>query len=47
MSNIDLDDLQIFQQGDPENMLARIKELPVQCRQAWQVAMDFSLQQLA
>ena len=43
MSNIDLDDLQIYRQGDPENMLARVKELPVQCRQAWQAAMDFSL----
>ena len=24
-------------------MLARIKELPMQCQQAWQAAMDFNL----
>jgi len=41
--NINLDDTGIYQQNDPENMLERIKELPVQCRQAWQTAMDFDL----
>jgi glucose/mannose-6-phosphate isomerase len=43
MGNINLDDLQIYSRNDPENMLARIRELPVQCQQAWQVAMDFNL----
>ena len=43
MSNTNLDDLQIYPQSDPDNMLARIKELPLQCRQAWQAAMEFSL----
>ncbi|HEY41677.1 MAG TPA: bifunctional phosphoglucose/phosphomannose isomerase [Dehalococcoidia bacterium] len=28
---------------DPEDMLARIHELPWQCQQAWQAAMDFDL----
>jgi glucose/mannose-6-phosphate isomerase len=28
---------------DPEGMLARIKELPMQCRQAWQAALSFKL----
>jgi glucose/mannose-6-phosphate isomerase len=43
MKNINLDDLQIYQQNDPDDMLARIKELPMQCRQAWQAAMSFEL----
>jgi len=41
--NINLDDPQIFKQYDPEGMLARIKELPWQCQQAWQEAMSFNL----
>jgi len=43
MNNINLDEAGIYQQNDPENMLARIKELPMQCRQAWQTIMDFKL----
>ena len=43
MKNINLDDPAIFKQYDPEDMLARIKEMPWQCRQAWQDAMSFNL----
>jgi glucose/mannose-6-phosphate isomerase len=43
MNNINLDDTGIYQQNDPDNMLSRIKELPMQCRQAWQTVMDFTL----
>jgi len=43
MSNINLDDPKVFQQADPEGMLARIHEIPWQCQQAWQTTMDFSL----
>ncbi len=38
-----LDDPRLFQKYDPEGMLARIHELPAQCQQAWQTAMDFDL----
>ena len=43
MKTINLDDPGIYQQYDPEGMLARIKELPWQCQQAWQAAMSFKL----
>jgi len=43
MDNINLDDVKIYKENDPEGMLERIKELPMQCRQAWQAAMDFKL----
>ena len=43
MSDINLDDPGVYEQNDPEGMLARIKELPWQCQQAWQAAMDFEL----
>ncbi len=43
MININLDDPEVYQQYDPEDMLARIKEMPWQCRQAWQTAMHFDL----
>jgi len=43
INNINLDDPQVFKQYDPEDMLARIHELPGQCRQAWQAATSFSL----
>lgn len=43
MVNINLDDLTIFQKMDPDGMLARLKELPMQCRQAWQAVMSFEL----
>ncbi|OGN99645.1 MAG: bifunctional phosphoglucose/phosphomannose isomerase [Chloroflexi bacterium RBG_13_52_12] len=40
---INLDDAKIYQKNDPDGMLARIKELPLQCKQAWQAAMSFPL----
>ena len=43
MESINLDDVQIFRQNDPDGMLERIKELPHQCRQAWQAVTDFVL----
>ena len=43
MNKINIDDLNLYQQNDPAGMLARIKELPMQCRQAWQAAMSFKL----
>jgi glucose/mannose-6-phosphate isomerase len=43
MKDINLDDSKIYQRQDPDGMLARIKELPMQCRQSWQAAMDFKL----
>lgn len=43
MNNINLDDPEVFKQYDPEGMLARIKEMPWQCQQAWQAAMSFNL----
>lgn len=43
MNDINLDDPNVYQKVDPDNMLTRIKELPVQCRQAWQTVMDFDL----
>lgn len=38
-----LDDVKIYPKLDPDGMLARIKELPMQCRQAWQAAMSLKL----
>jgi len=43
MNEVNLDDVKIYKENDPEGMLERIKELPMQCRQAWQAAMDFKL----
>jgi glucose/mannose-6-phosphate isomerase len=40
---INLDDPKTFTKYDPENMLARLKEMPRQCQQAWQAAMSFAL----
>ena len=40
---IDLDDPQVYRKFDPSNMLERIGELPLQCRQAWGSALDFPL----
>jgi glucose/mannose-6-phosphate isomerase len=45
MPNINLDDLKIYQQLDPDAMLARIKEFPMQCKQAWDMVMSFTLPQ--
>jgi glucose/mannose-6-phosphate isomerase len=43
MSKSNLDDPRVYIKYDPDGMLARLKELPMQCRQAWQQAMDFTL----
>jgi glucose/mannose-6-phosphate isomerase len=43
MGNINLDDIKIYGKNDPEGMLARIKELSEQCRQAWQAVTDIPL----
>jgi len=43
MGNINLDDPKVYNQYDPEGMLARINEMPWQCQQAWQAAMSFNL----
>ncbi len=43
MAATNLDDPKTYQKLDPERMLARIKELPMQCRQAWQAAMSLKL----
>ncbi len=40
---IDLDDPKVYRKFDPSNMLGRIAELPLQCRQAWGNALDFPL----
>jgi glucose/mannose-6-phosphate isomerase len=43
MANVNLDDLKLYPKLDPENMLARIKELPMQCQKAWQTVQDLAL----
>ncbi len=43
MKNINLDDPEVYQECDPEGMLARIKEMPWQCQKAWQDTMSFNL----
>jgi glucose/mannose-6-phosphate isomerase len=43
MVSINLDDAKTYQKLDPDGMLARIKELPMQCKQAWKGIMDFPL----
>ncbi|MFC1934689.1 bifunctional phosphoglucose/phosphomannose isomerase [Chloroflexota bacterium] len=43
MKEINLDDPQVFRQYDPDGMIARLHELPGQCRQAWQAAKNFNL----
>ncbi|OGO23859.1 MAG: bifunctional phosphoglucose/phosphomannose isomerase [Chloroflexi bacterium RBG_16_50_9] len=42
-NHINLDDPETYKHYDPEGMLGRIKEMPRQCQQAWQAAMDFDL----
>jgi glucose/mannose-6-phosphate isomerase len=36
MASINLDDIKLYPKLDPEGMLERIKELPMQCQKAWQ-----------
>lgn len=43
MYDVNLDDPEIYRKNDPEGMLARIKELPWQCRQAYREALDFEI----
>jgi glucose/mannose-6-phosphate isomerase len=43
MAATNLDDVKIYPRLDPDGMMARIKELPEQCRQAWKAAMGFKL----
>jgi glucose/mannose-6-phosphate isomerase len=43
MAKVNLDDHRVYKKYDPEAMRERIKELPAQCQQAWQAAMDFNL----
>ncbi|OGN97920.1 MAG: bifunctional phosphoglucose/phosphomannose isomerase [Chloroflexi bacterium RBG_13_51_18] len=43
MTDINLDDFSIYRKLDPEDMLARIKEFPMQCSQAWQSVMKMVL----
>jgi glucose/mannose-6-phosphate isomerase len=41
--NINLDSIDIYARNDPQDMLGRIKELPAQCRRAWQAVGEFTL----
>jgi len=43
MDKINLDDVKVYAKADPDGMLERIKELPMQCRQAWRSALDMNL----
>ena len=40
---VNLDDLDVYRQLDPSGMLGRIHELPLQCRRAWQRALELDL----
>ncbi len=42
---VDLDDAQLVSQLDSQGMLKAVHEMPRQCQQAWQMAMDFDLPQ--
>ena len=43
MNNVNLDDPEVYRKNDPEGMLARIKELPWQCHEAYRAALEFGL----
>jgi glucose/mannose-6-phosphate isomerase len=43
MDKTNLDDPQLLKQLDPEDMLARLHEMPFLCQQAWQMATEFKL----
>jgi len=43
INNPDLDDPQVYKQYDREGMLTHLHKMPELCRQAWQMAMDFTL----
>lgn len=40
---VDLEDLAVYQRLDTEGMLAQLKRLPAQCRDAWEKALQFKL----
>ncbi len=40
---VNLDDMGIYEQGDPQRMRDRIAELPAHCADAWHLVQDFSL----
>ncbi|MBI2909260.1 MAG: bifunctional phosphoglucose/phosphomannose isomerase [Chloroflexi bacterium] len=40
---VDLDDLEIYAELDPSGLGGRIRQLPQQCRHAWELAQDFPL----
>lgn len=40
---VNLDELNTYEQGDPQRMRDRIAGLPVQCADAWRLVRDFSL----
>ena len=40
---VDLDSPETYKQYDPEGMVAHVRNLPWQCRQAWQKAAEFAL----
>jgi glucose/mannose-6-phosphate isomerase len=43
MARVNLDDLKVYKKCDPKGMIERIKDLPAQCKKAWQAAMEFEL----
>ncbi len=43
MAKANLDDPRVYKKYDPEGMRERIKDLPAQCKRAWQAAMSFGL----
>jgi len=43
INNPDLDDPRVYKQYDREGMLTHLHKMPEFCRQAWQMAMDFTL----
>jgi len=43
LTDINLDDRQVYRQYDQEDMLSRLHEMPQLCEQAWQLAKRFNL----
>jgi glucose/mannose-6-phosphate isomerase len=43
MAKVNLDDMALYPKTDPDGMLARIKELPIQYEQAWQAVQSFKI----
>ena len=40
---VNLDDASLYTNLDPEDMFARVGEMPDECARAWQTAADFKL----